>query len=75
MDHVLPVKLLRRGEVGEVVDVVGNDRVVARLAENGLRKGCRLELLQTGDTLLFKVNDTKLSLRADVQVFVSVPAV
>jgi Fe2+ transport system protein FeoA len=72
---ILPLDRLNAGEVGEVIDVCGNDRLVARLAENGLRKGTKLEMLANGNPFLVRVNDTKLSFRADgqVEILVSVP--
>ena len=47
--EIVPLDLLRVGETGEVVDVLGNEGLVARLAENGLRPGSRLEALRPGD--------------------------
>ena len=63
---------MRAGEAGEVVDIVGAEDLIARLAENGLRKGSRLELLSAGNPSLFKVNETKLTFRGDGQVEVMV---
>lgn len=65
MNQVLPLHLLRSGEGGEVIDVCGNEQMVARLAESGLRKGSRLEVLSSGNPLLLRVDQTKLSLRSD----------
>ena len=70
--EIIPLDLLRIGEAGEVVEVVGNEGLVARLAENGLRPGSWLEALQPGDPFLLRVDATKLSLRTDGQVEVLV---
>ena len=77
MGNVVPLSLLHTGESGEVIDISGNDRLVARLAESGLRTGSVLEMLSDGNPLLLRVNDTKLSLRCDgqVEVMVALPQV
>ena len=72
MASVIPVYLLRPGEAGEIVDVVGDERLVARLAENGLRKGGRLEVLAAGSPTLCRIGETRLSLRTGDQVEVLV---
>lgn len=73
MGQVVPLQNLQSGEKGEIVDVFGDDRLVARLAENGLRKGGRLEVLAAGNPFLCRVDETRLSLRTNgqVEVFVS----
>jgi Fe2+ transport system protein FeoA len=68
MDAILPLQFLRAGEQGEVVDVHGDDRLVARLAEKGLRLGSRLETLMPGNPCVLRIDETKLSLRADDHV-------
>jgi ferrous iron transport protein A len=68
---LLPLDLLSAGEVAEVAEVCGEAATVGRLAELGLRQGCRLQMLQ--------VDNCRLCLRGSdcTQVFVrpvSVPA-
>lgn len=72
VSQIVPLELLRAGEAGEVIDVLGNEKLVARLAEKGLRKGSRLEALQPGDPFLLRIDETRLSLRTDGQVDVMV---
>lgn len=72
VNQVVPLELLRVGEIGHVVSVQGADRIVARLAENGLREGCRLEVLTTGESIVCRVDETKLSMRTDGAVDVLV---
>lgn len=72
MSAIVPLGLLRTGDRGEVVDVIGQPRLVARLAEKGVRPGCWLEAIKAGDPILIRVEDTRLSLRGDGQVDVMV---
>lgn len=65
MSHLLPIEMLRAGEAGEVVEVTGEGRLVARLAESGLRIGTRLQVVAVGDPFVCKVGETKLSIRTD----------
>jgi Fe2+ transport system protein FeoA len=65
---MLPLELMRTGDVAEVVDVHGDQRLVARLAESGLRTGCRVETIVAGNPIVVRVDETKLTLRTDGQV-------
>ena len=65
LDALLPLELLRPGEWAEVADVTGEPGWVCRLAELGLRSGCRLCLLQPGCPCLLQVGGCRLSLRGD----------
>jgi ferrous iron transport protein A len=76
---LLPLDLLSAGEVAEVAEVCGEAATVGRLAELGLRQGCRLQMLQPGAPCLLQVDNCRLCLRGSdcTQVFVrpvSVPA-
>ena len=55
--------MMRSGEVAEVAEVCGDPGWVGRLAELGLRAGCRLKVLQPGSPCLLEVADCKLCLR------------
>lgn len=68
MTRILPLDMLRAGERGEVVDILGNEQLISRLAEKGLRCGCKLEAVLPGNPFLFRVDQTQLSLRSDGQV-------
>ena len=47
-DTLLPLELLRSGEWADVADVCGDPSWVCRMAELGVRQGCRLQMLQGG---------------------------
>jgi ferrous iron transport protein A len=62
---LLPLECLRPGEWAEVADVSGEPGWVCRLAELGVRIGCRLEMLRGGSPCLIQVGGCRLSLRGD----------
>ena len=61
---LIPLDMLKPGEWAEVAEVGGDAAWVVRLAELGLREGCRLQVLQPGSTCLLKIADCRLCLRA-----------
>lgn len=65
LDTLLPLELLRPGEWADVADVTGEPNWVCRLAELGLRTGCRLCLLQSGCPCLLQIGGCRLSLRGE----------
>lgn len=69
---LLPLESLRPGEWAEVCDVAGEPGWVRRLAEMGVRVGCRVRMLRGGSPCLIQVGEGRLSLRGDHtwQVFV-----
>ena len=63
---LMPLDMLRAGEVAEVEEVSGQAGSVCRLAELGLRQGCRVQVVQPGSPCLLDLLDTggcKLCLR------------
>ncbi|HJZ94116.1 MAG TPA: FeoA family protein [Gemmataceae bacterium] len=72
LSAVLPLEMLRPGEWADVADVAGEPSWVCRMAELGLRSGCRVQMLQTGSPCLLQVGGCKLCLRGDssAQIFV-----
>ena len=64
-DHLLPLELLQAGEWAEVQDVSGEPDWVGRMAELGVRAGCRLCVLQPGSPCLLQVGGCRLCLRGD----------
>jgi ferrous iron transport protein A len=61
---LMPLDMLRAGEVGEVAEVSGPDAAfVGRLAELGIRAGCRVRVVQPGSPCLLDVGGCKLCLR------------
>jgi Fe2+ transport system protein FeoA len=65
LDTLLPLEYLRPGEWADVAEVIGEPGWVGRLAELGLRTGCRLLLLQPGWPCLLQIGGSRLSLRGD----------
>ena len=60
---LFPLDMMRSGEVAEVAEISGDPGWVGRLAELGLRTGCRLKVLQPGSPCLLEMADCKLCLR------------
>ena len=60
---LVPLDMLRPGEWGEVAAVAGEPAWVHRLAELGIREGCRLQVVQPGSPCLLQVANCKLCLR------------
>lgn len=65
LDTLLPLEFLRPGEWADVAEVTGEASWVGRLAELGLRAGCRLCLLQPGCPCLLQIGGCRLSLRGE----------
>jgi len=64
-NELLPLEFLHAGEWADVADVTGEPGWVSRLAEMGVRIGCRLHVLQPGSPCLLQVGESRLSLRGD----------
>jgi Fe2+ transport system protein FeoA len=64
-DTLLPLELLQGGEWADVADVSGEPGWVGRLAELGIRIGCRLQVLQPGSPCLLAVGGCRLCLRGE----------
>ncbi|MCZ2343806.1 MAG: ferrous iron transport protein A [Bacteroidales bacterium] len=62
---LLPLDMLRAGEWAEIAEITGTADWIGRLAELGLRHGCRLQVLQPGSPCLLQVADCKLCLRGN----------
>ena len=60
---LFPLDMMMSGEVAEVAEVSGEPGWVNRLAELGVRAGCRLRVLQSGSPCLLEIADCKLCLR------------
>jgi ferrous iron transport protein A len=60
----VPLELLRPGEWADIADVGGDPSWVCRMAELGLRPGCRLQMLQSGAPCLLQVAGCRLCLRS-----------
>jgi Fe2+ transport system protein FeoA len=64
-DLFLPLEMVCSGECAEVADVCGDPGWVSRMAELGLRVGCRLRVLRQGQPCLLELDGCRLSLRSD----------
>ena len=61
----LPLDLLQPGEWADVAEVSGEPAQVCRMAEIGIRSGCRLQLVQAGSPCLLNIDGCRLCLRMD----------
>jgi ferrous iron transport protein A len=62
---LLPLDMLNAGEWADVAEVSGEPALIVRLAELGVREGCRLQVLQPGSPCLLQVDQCKLCLRGN----------
>jgi len=60
---VLPLELIRAGEWAEIEDIAGEPTWVSRMAELGVRVGCRLQVLRQGKPCLLRIGSSRLSFR------------
>lgn len=60
---LLPLDMLATGEWGEIAEIGGEPGWVGRLAELGLREGCKIRVLQAGSPCLLQVADCRLCVR------------
>ena len=65
VETLLPLEYLRPGEWADVAEVTGEPSWVGRMAELGVRAGCRLQMLQGGCPCLLQVGGCRLSLRGE----------
>lgn len=61
---LVPLDMLKAGEVAEIAAVYGDSAWVGRMAEMGVREGCKLEVLQPGANCLLKISNCKLCIRS-----------
>ena len=61
---LLPLNMLKTGEYAEIAFVHGEPSWVGRMAELGVREGCKLQVLQSGTTCLLKISDCRLCIRS-----------
>jgi len=60
---LMPLDMLRAGESAEIEEVSGLPAWVGRLADLGIRQGCRIRVVQPGSLCLLDVGGCKLCLR------------
>jgi Fe2+ transport system protein FeoA len=76
MNPPLPLELLIAGDLAEVAEIRGEPAWVSRMAELGIRVGCRVQVLQAGSPCLLQVNGARLCLRGEqaMQILVQLVA-
>jgi Fe2+ transport system protein FeoA len=62
---LLPLWLLRAGQLGHVGELVGPADQVHRLEEMGLRTGAQIEVLQPGRACIVRLGEQKVCFRSD----------
>jgi ferrous iron transport protein A len=65
LELLMPLECLRPGEWAEVCDVSGEPGWVCRMAELGVRVGCRVQMLRGGSPCLVQIGGGRLSLRGE----------
>mgnify|MGYP001422017483 CR=1 FL=1 len=73
-EALLPLDLLRANEQASVVELLGDDRQIHRLAEMGLRVGAAIRMVRPGAPCLLAVDGKRLSIRLGGNVDVLVAA-
>jgi ferrous iron transport protein A len=59
----MPLEEFHLGEWAEVAEVTGEPAWIGRMAELGIRAGCRLRVLRPGSPCLLQIGASRLSLR------------
>jgi ferrous iron transport protein A len=72
MPELVPLAVLRRGQIAEVDQLLGAPEQVRRLEELGLRSGARLEMVQCGTPCIIRVDGSTLCYRDDTSLRVLV---
>ncbi len=72
-EDVLPLELLHANEEASIVELIGNESQVHRLAEMGLRVGANIRMVHPGAPCLIAIDGKRLSLRLnhDLEVLVA----
>jgi Fe2+ transport system protein FeoA len=63
MPETFPLQMLPIGQRGRVDQLVGRPEEIHRLQEMGLQVGKAIELLQSGQTCIVKLDGTRLAFR------------
>jgi ferrous iron transport protein A len=66
MPELVPLSVLRSGQIAEIGQLVGAPEQVRRLEELGLRTGARLEMIRGGSPCIIRVDGSTLCFRDDV---------
>jgi ferrous iron transport protein A len=62
---VVPLDLLCPGEIGCVVDIDGDQDLVHRLAEMGVRPGVELQMVRSGSPCIIALENRRVSFRGE----------
>lgn len=65
MMELVPISVLRSGQMAEIGQVLGTPQQVHHLEELGLRVGARLEMIHTGAPCIIRVDGSKICFRED----------
>ena len=65
MPELVPLTVLRRGQVAEIGALMGRPEHVRRLEELGLRTGARLEMICCGAPCIIRIAGSTLCFRDD----------
>ncbi len=69
---VVPLEVMRAGEIGVVADLDGPESAINRLRELGLRVGEQVRMIRPGPPHLVQLGETRLCLRHESDVMVLV---
>jgi Fe2+ transport system protein FeoA len=69
---VVPLESLQPEERGRICHVDGDDHLVHRLEEMGIREGAQVRMVQSGRPCIVHINENRLSLRSDGAVTILV---
>ena len=72
MSQILPMQLLTPGETGCVLEVDGEQNMVRRLDEMGLRSGVEVRMVQPGRPCIIAFDHQRLSFRGEDEAVVLV---
>jgi ferrous iron transport protein A len=69
----LPLELMQANEEASIVELIGNESQIHRLAEMGLRVGATIRMVRAGTPCLLAIDGKRLSLRLshDMEILVA----
>ncbi len=62
-EEVLPLELLKANEEASIVELIGDESLIHRLAEMGFRIGANIRMVRPGAPCLLAIDGKRLSLR------------
>jgi Fe2+ transport system protein FeoA len=65
VEDLVPINVLRPGEIAEIGAILGKPEDVHRLEEMGLRGGTSVEMISSGAPCVIRLGAQKLCFRAD----------